>query len=158
MFFAGHYHVKRNWLVTFCLLLAVGGILSGIVRAVEDTNQNKQKKSVLESVNNQLKASGVKSGLASETGEPVDPRVATAKLIQVALQVLGMLFIVLIIIGGYGMLTAKGDDSQVEKARKTIQAAIFGLLIILLAYSITWFVGKNIQKAINEAYQTQPFD
>lgn len=67
-----------------------------------------------------------------------------ATVIQVFLGLLGIIFLVLIIYAGYNWMTAQGDEEKVTKAKDTIQRAIIGLIIIILAYSITFFVFSNL--------------
>ncbi len=61
-------------------------------------------------------------------------------VIEAFLGLLAIIFIVLIIIGGYGWMMAGGDESKVTKAKDTIQQAIIGLIITVSAYAITYFV------------------
>jgi preprotein translocase subunit SecG len=63
-----------------------------------------------------------------------------AIVIQIFLSLLGVIFVILMILGGYNWMTAGGDESKVEKARNTIQRAVIGLAIVLLAYAITYFI------------------
>lgn len=65
-----------------------------------------------------------------------------AKIIKGFLALLGVIFIILILIAGYNWMTAAGDEEKVRKAKDTIQRAIIGLLIIVSAYAITYFVFK----------------
>jgi hypothetical protein len=39
-------------------------------------------------------------------------------------------------------MTARGNEEQVEKAKKVIQNAVIGLIIVILAYAITLFIGR----------------
>ena len=64
--------------------------------------------------------------------------------IQGFLSLLAIIFIILIIVAGYGWMTAGGDEQKVTKAKDTIEKAIIGLIIIVAAYSITFFVFKYI--------------
>jgi len=63
-------------------------------------------------------------------------------IIQTALSLLGVLFIVLIIYGGIIWLTAAGNEESVKKAVSTIKHAFIGLVIVLLAYIVSIFVIK----------------
>jgi hypothetical protein len=47
---------------------------------------------------------------------------------------------VITIIAGYQWMTAGGNEEQVAKAKKNISNAVIGLIIILAAYAITWFI------------------
>lgn len=61
-------------------------------------------------------------------------------IIKTFLSLLGIFFITLMILGGYNWMTAQGDESKVEKAKKIITNAIIGLIITLSSYVIWDFV------------------
>ena len=44
-------------------------------------------------------------------------------------------------------MTAGGNEENVGKATKIIKFALIGFIVVLAAYSITWFVMENITKA-----------
>jgi len=67
-----------------------------------------------------------------------------SQVINTFLGLLGTIFIVLMLLGGYNWMTAQGDESKVEKAKSTIQRAIIGLIIIVSAYSITYTIFKAL--------------
>jgi hypothetical protein len=54
----------------------------------------------------------------------------------------GILFLVLMIWGGYLWMTAKGNTEQLDKARTVITDTIIGLIIILAAYAITIYINE----------------
>ena len=56
------------------------------------------------------------------------------------LSLLGVIFIVLMIYGGYTWMTASGDEEKVKKAQQTIKTAIIGLIIVVGAYVIWDFI------------------
>jgi len=62
-------------------------------------------------------------------------------LIGNILAFIGVLFLGLMIYGGILWMTARGNESQVEKAKELIRAAIVGLIIVLSAYAVTAYVG-----------------
>ncbi len=61
-------------------------------------------------------------------------------IIKAALSFVGVIFLILMVYAGYLWMTARGQEDQIDKARKIIIAAIVGLIITLAAYSITSFV------------------
>jgi len=67
-----------------------------------------------------------------------------AKVIQVVLGLLAIIFLVLMIIAGFDWMTAAGNDEKVKKSTATIKTAIIGLIIVLGAYAITYFVFKYL--------------
>lgn len=100
-----------------------------------------------DTVSTQIKASGKTAGLTKD-GESIDPRLVAASIIQMVLQLLGIIFVSLVVLAGFWLITAKGDEGKIEKAHNTIQAAIVGLIIILMSYSITRFVGNQVRASI----------
>lgn len=61
-------------------------------------------------------------------------------LIQLALSVLGVLFVIFMIYAGYLWLTAAGNEQRVERAKKILFESIIGLVIVVAAYAITYFI------------------
>jgi uncharacterized membrane protein len=86
---------------------------------------------------------GLEYGRASGLGEQ-DVRSTTAGVINVALSLLGIIALVLIVYAGFMWMTAAGNSEQIDKAKGILRAAIIGLVIILMAYSITQFVVDNL--------------
>lgn len=64
--------------------------------------------------------------------------------ISAFLGLLGIIFIVLIVYAGYNWMTARGDEEKVTLAKQTLSRAVIGLIIIVAAYSITYFVFINL--------------
>jgi hypothetical protein len=73
----------------------------------------------------------------------------TGVVIQTILSLLGVIFIVLIIYAGVTWMTAEGDEAKVEKAQKILRNAIIGLIIIITAYAISYFVISVFRNQIN---------
>jgi len=65
-------------------------------------------------------------------------------IVGVFLSFLGVIFFVLMIYGGFMWMTARGNETQVESARKTIGNAIIGLIVVLSAYVITSLVTSEL--------------
>ncbi len=61
-------------------------------------------------------------------------------IINSVLGLVGVIFMGLMIYGGYLWMTAAGNESQVEKALGIIKSAIIGLLITFAAFTISYFV------------------
>lgn len=61
-------------------------------------------------------------------------------VISLALRLMGVIFLILAIYGGYTWMMARGNEEQVEKAKKTITNAVVGLIIVLAAYAMVWLV------------------
>lgn len=65
-------------------------------------------------------------------------------LVGAILSFIGVIFMVLIIYGGILWMTAMGNEQKVEKAKNLIIQSIIGLIIILSAYTITSFIGRQL--------------
>jgi len=78
------------------------------------------------------------------TGEPESPAATAGRVINAGLSVVGIVFLVLMLYGGYLWMTARGKEERLEKAKNTLEAAIIGLIIVLAAYGITYFVVDRI--------------
>lgn len=87
---------------------------------------------------------GAQSGLAA-----TDPRITVPRIINVILGLLGTVVTCLIIYAGFNWMTAAGNDEKIESAKKTIYAAVLGLIIIMMSYAITRFVTNQTYTAIN---------
>jgi hypothetical protein len=66
------------------------------------------------------------------------------QIVGAALSLIATLFMVLLIYGGFIWMTARGNESEVTKAKDMITAAIIGLVIVLSAYAITKFIGSAL--------------
>lgn len=68
-----------------------------------------------------------------------------AVIIYIVLSLVGIIFLLLMMYGGYLWMTAQGNDQQVEKSKRIIISAILGLVIVMSAYAISWFVVNAFQ-------------
>lgn len=61
-------------------------------------------------------------------------------IISVFLSWLGIIFVILVIYAGFTWMTSMGNEYKVIKAKNTLIQATIGLLVIVSAYAITYFV------------------
>ena len=80
------------------------------------------------------------AGYTVSRGESGDIRTYLTGMVQVALSVVGIIFLIMVIYGGYLWLTAGGNEEQGKKARHFILRALVGFAITLLALGITYAV------------------
>jgi hypothetical protein len=83
-------------------------------------------------------------------GEPRDVRLVIADIIYIVLGFVGIIFLVLVIISGYQWMTAGGNADQVDKAKTRLKNAVIGLVIVFLAFSITYFITNILVESIND--------
>ncbi len=70
------------------------------------------------------------------------------KLISTLLGFLGVIFLILIIYAGLLWMTAAGNEDKVKKAQGILMSSVIGLIILLSAYAISYFVISNLQNSI----------
>jgi len=63
-------------------------------------------------------------------------------IITTFLSVIGVIFIILSVYGGFLYLTSRGNQEQTKKALTIITQSLIGLIIILAAYAISYFIFK----------------
>ncbi len=64
--------------------------------------------------------------------------------ITLVLSLVGVIFIILIIYAGINWMTASGSEEKVNKAKKIITNSIIGLIIVIAAYAISYFIVAQI--------------
>jgi len=57
---------------------------------------------------------------------------------------LGIIFIILILYGGYTWMTAAGDEQKLGKAKDTITRAIIGLILVAGSFAVWQFVSRAL--------------
>ena len=83
---------------------------------------------------------------AAGLGEYKDQDLPTiiGNIIGTGLSMIGVLFFILMVYGGFLWMTAHGNEDQSKKAFNTIIAATIGIIIVLAAYAITNFVFSSV--------------
>ncbi len=78
----------------------------------------------------------------AETGgyEQSSLPIIVGTIIRAAFSLLGAVFIILIILGGYEWMIAEGSEEKVTKAKNYIKRAIIGLIVTLSAWAIWTFI------------------
>ncbi len=69
-----------------------------------------------------------------------------AKVVKILLFFAGIVAVIMIIIGGYQIMTAAGNETQAKNGRKTLTNALIGLVIIILSYTIVTALVNFITK------------
>lgn len=78
-----------------------------------------------------------------------DPKLFIVRILRYALGFLGVVSLIMIIYGGFLMLTSGGNADTVKKAKSTIIWAAAGIAIILISWQILRFVLDAINKVSN---------
>ncbi len=64
--------------------------------------------------------------------------------ISVALSLIGVLFLALILYGGFLWMSDQGNEDNVAKAKKIIKMATIGLIVVVAAYALSYFVVASL--------------
>lgn len=76
-----------------------------------------------------------------------DIRLVVARIIRVALGLVGIVVLGLVLYGGFLWMTAGGNEEQIATAKKVLLNATIGLAIILSAFAIVSFIIKQLVDA-----------
>ena len=76
-----------------------------------------------------------------------DIRYIIASLIRYAIALVGVIFLALIVYGGFLFMTSKGEPDKINKAKDVLKNGIIGLAIILASYAIVSFIISVLLRA-----------
>jgi hypothetical protein len=78
-----------------------------------------------------------------------DPDIIIGSIIKTLISFLGVIFFILVVYGGFMWMTARGNEPQIESAKKIITNSIIGLVVVMFAYAITWYIVYQLAKTTN---------
>ncbi len=123
-------------------------ILFGALTAIPVmAGENPATKATSPSVSSQLDVVG-KAGFGQDSAtarERVNPIIQG--LINVILSFVGTIAFIVFLIGGFLWLTARGNETQVGKAKQYMFNGTIGIIIIILAYSLSFYLTEVVFKA-----------
>lgn len=92
------------------------------------------------------KSSDLLSQTASKTGIDTSAEVedVVGAGIRTALTLVGLIFMVLMVYAGFLWMTSRGEETQVEKAKKIVYTSLVGLVLVVGAYAITVLVTSRL--------------
>lgn len=72
------------------------------------------------------------------------PYTVASRIINIVLGLMGIFVLLLMIYGGYIWMNARGNEEEVKKAKKILEGAIIGLVIVLSSLGISQYVFNNL--------------
>lgn len=87
---------------------------------------------------------GLQQYASQEAGNPV---LLIARLIRIALSFVGIGLVGLLVYAGYTYMTAAGQDAKVDEAKSTMKNAVVGLVVIMMALTLSTFIIQRLQVA-----------
>ncbi|MBR0460484.1 hypothetical protein IJI91_00595 [Candidatus Saccharibacteria bacterium] len=70
---------------------------------------------------------------------------AVTTFFQVGIAAAGLVAVAFIVINAIQMATSNGDPGKVKKAREGILYSVIGLIIVIMAEAIIFFVSSNVE-------------
>lgn len=125
-----------NLSIISILILGNIGISAPVVAATSTLLTNIDKVAV-----------GDKDGGPYKTGV-TDPALIIGKIIKIVVGLIGVILLVLIVYAGYLWMTAGGNEEQLKQAKGILVNSIIGVIIVLMAYIITYFVVNELAVAV----------
>ncbi len=127
-------------MIKFFQSLIIASVCAAAIAAVTPSQAAILNQGTADQINNNANVVGTKAGFDSNT--TVAGVVAT--VIKGFLGLMGIIFVILIIVAGFNWMTAGGNEEQVQKATALIRNAVIGLIIVVAAYAIPYFIFANL--------------
>jgi len=83
-----------------------------------------------------------------DTGKTLPEAVGLA--INYLFGILGTIFLIVILIGGYKWMTAGGNEEKIEAAKKLVISGVNGMILIFLAYALAYAIIYALTEAIQK--------
>ena len=84
-------------------------------------------------------------------GQSSDLKGTIANIINIVLGFLGIVAVLFILIGGFKVMTAAGNEENTESGKKAVTGGVIGLVIVFAAWAIASFVIGNLLGATEKA-------
>jgi len=92
------------------------------------------------SLSNNLKTAGEAAQYDTSKSELTDAADLVGNIVGAFFALLGIIFLGYTLYGGWIWMTAKGEEQRVTEAKTIIRNATIGIIILVGAYAITFFV------------------
>jgi len=78
-----------------------------------------------------------------------------AAIVNALLGFTGALFLGLIIYGGILYMTSAGKEEQIKKAKKFLSNSVIGIVIVMSAYTITYFLATALEGGVKQSFRSE---
>lgn len=86
-----------------------------------------------------------KVGQFGLAGAPLEQTIGG--IIKGALLLVGTIFLILMVYGGYIWMLARGEEEEAKRAQNIITMAVIGIAVVMAAYAITYFIVYRLTAA-----------
>ena len=115
-------------------------LIPGLCLAQGTGGQTNTGPNLQDAFTNVQKEVGDRAGYETSESKTLEDTISS--IINIFLSFIGIIFMILLILGGFNWMTAGGREERVQEASRTIKQAIIGLIIVLGSYAISYFIIK----------------
>ncbi len=126
--------MKKNIIKFTFIIILLSLVITPSLALAQNTNTSVPLLDKLENVGTQ--DGGYNAGIS--------PPQIIGFIIGAFINFLGLAFIVLVIVAGYGWMTAGGNEEKVKKAATTLKEATIGLVLSISAWALWNFVFESL--------------
>lgn len=105
---------------------------------------------VLQGVNNTAQQAGISKGPVSDNPTQ-NLSTIIGRILNYLFASIALVFLTVILIGGYLWMAASGKEEQIQKAKTFILNGIFGLIVIFIAYALVFVIFNSLEFSTNGA-------
>ena len=100
-----------------------------------------------------LTATGSSAGFR---GSDTNLSTIIGRFIGALISLLGMVFVVLLVYGGFTWMTAQGSEEKIKKAKGIVSSAVIGLVVVFASYAIAQAVIGALATSISSTPTAPP--
>lgn len=129
-------HIKTN--IIKMLIVLVATLVLWVVPLSLVAGAQSSQEAVCDSLG------AVSSGSGCDTGSDPDVNSAIKTALDILSLAVGIIAVIMIIIGGLKYITSQGESAATSSAKNTILYAAIGIVIVILAQTIVFFVFDRV--------------
>lgn len=133
----------QKFLLSLFVIISVGSILFFSLAPTYAADPEASQ-SITDKMKNSIKGVDLPNGGNDPEARAVE---IAGSIISAILSLFGVIFMGLMVYGGFIWMTAAGHDDKIDKAKEIIKAAIIGLIVVMLSFVISLFVVNALQSA-----------
>ena len=84
----------------------------------------------------------------ADYNKDLEPYGFMGNIISALIGMVGVVFVCMLIYGGFRYMTAGGNEQTVGKAKQMMSNSVIGLIIVISAYAVTEFVLNSLASAM----------
>lgn len=130
------HRIILSVLIIALLPFSAGAVTGGFINGIQNVGQNAYV------------PSGELRNQDFSLTEPRSPLTIFALVLNSLFGLLGIILVSIVVYNGFRWLTAAGDDKKIGEARAAIVSAGIGLLIVLGAFSLSYFITRAIEETV----------